>query len=365
MGQYRLLLMSTVFLLPLCATAVESAKAPEQNTSSEAVRRHHEHSADRVRQEDASGEESSSQAQATQTKEKKSVAGEMEDHHHHHEPVAGDKAGSQSPPEEEGKHRHPMMDREGKMPAAGEMEGHQHHMMGMGEHHMMKMGPGGQPMHMDMDVNGMVMNENKDVLPRDCPELAGDVEITVRAGVKYAQKFPGTVFGYDKHEWHVKPCSRITITFINEDKIRHQWMVHMLPKYIYPRGMFHIEVSGPGRRTGTFIVPSIDKTYFVHCDIAQHTEKGMKAQLVVGSGDQDFPSIPGITAPNFPDSYEKETSWSTIGFSFGAGIIGLALVIVGLGRVQRKAGAEETSQVRTATPVSEVKQKKGWLFGRK
>lgn len=90
---------------------------------------------------------------------------------------------------------------------------------------------------------------------------------------------------------------KVTVTFINEDNVRHQWMLHGLPRYLYPEGMFHIEVNGPGRKSGTFIVPSAKKTYLGHCDVAQHTEKGMKAQLKVGGGNGNLPSILGITSP--------------------------------------------------------------------
>ena len=91
--------------------------------------------------------------------------------------------------------------------------------------------------------------------------------------------------------------------FDNKDEIRHQWMIHGLPKYLYPKGMFHIEVNGLEKKTGTFIVPSSHFTYLVHCDISQHMEKGMKAQLKVGKGRGDLPSIPGISAPTFSGSF--------------------------------------------------------------
>jgi hypothetical protein len=80
-------------------------------------------------------------------------------------------------------------------------------------------------------------------------------------------------------------------------------MMHGLPKFLYDKGMFHLEVTGPGKVTGTLILPSEDKTYLVHCDIAQHMEKGMKGQLIVGNGSGTFPSIPGITDPAIPDNY--------------------------------------------------------------
>ncbi|MGX2039667.1 cupredoxin domain-containing protein [Methylocaldum sp. MU1018] len=155
---------------------------------------------------------------------------------------------------------------------------------------------------MDMD-GGMVMGQNKDKLPGGCDKISEDAEITVRAGHKYSKTFPGTMFAFDKQEWRVKPCTRLTVHFINEDNIRHQWMMHGLPKYLYEKGMFHLEVTGPGKISGTLILPKEDKTYLVHCDIAQHMEKGMKGQLVVGKGGGTFPSIPGLTDFAIPDNY--------------------------------------------------------------
>lgn len=155
---------------------------------------------------------------------------------------------------------------------------------------------------MDMD-GGMVMGQNKDKLPAGCDKIAEDVKIEVHAGRKYSKPFPGTIFGFDKHEWRVKPCTRLTVTFVNEDNVRHQWMMHGLPKFLYDKGMFHLEITGPAKVTGTLILPAEDKTYLVHCDIAQHMEKGMKGQLIVGNGSGTFPTIPGITDPAIPDNY--------------------------------------------------------------
>ena len=149
---------------------------------------------------------------------------------------------------------------------------------------------------MVMDATGMVMNANSETLPHDCQEISRDHEFTVVAGTEYANSFADTIFGFNQHEWKVEPCSRVTITFKNEDQVRHQWMVHGLPKYIYDQGMFHMEAAGGFNQVGTFIVPSDDRTYLAHCDIAQHMEKGMKGQLVVGKGSGDLWSIPGLTA---------------------------------------------------------------------
>ena len=94
---------------------------------------------------------------------------------------------------------------------------------------------------MSIQPSGTVMNENLDRLPRDCSEISGDHALTIHAGRKYANEVPGMIFGMSEHEIRVQPCSRIEITFVNEDSVRHQWMVHGLPKYLHPAGMFHLE----------------------------------------------------------------------------------------------------------------------------
>ncbi|MBK6959400.1 MAG: cupredoxin domain-containing protein [Nitrosomonas sp.] len=165
--------------------------------------------------------------------------------------------------------------------------------------------------HMDhdhiMDHEGtMIMGQNLDKLPSSCKSISEEVEITVRAGRKYSAKFPGTAFAFDQQQWHVKPCAKVTWHFINEDNIRHQFMMHGLPKYLYKYGMFHLEVTGPKTVSGTIIVPGSDETFLVHCDISHHMEKGMKAQLVVGKGGENIPSIPGVTPYNINDTYEAE-----------------------------------------------------------
>ncbi len=155
---------------------------------------------------------------------------------------------------------------------------------------------------MDMD-GGMIMGQNTDVLPGGCDEIEATEEITVHAGHKYAEKFPGRMYAFDIQEYHFKPCTKLTVHFINDDSIRHQWMMHGLPRYLYPKGMFHMELTGPGKISGTLIFPPNDKTYLVHCDISQHMEKGMKAQLKIGKGSGDLPSIPGVTANVIQDDY--------------------------------------------------------------
>lgn len=172
-----------------------------------------------------------------------------------------------------------------------EIEDHTKMLMDHGDGHLMEM------------TGGMVMGQNTDTLPGGCNEISETKEVTVHAGHKYAEKFPGRMYAFDMQEFNFKPCTKLTVHFINEDHVRHQWMMHGLPKYLYPKGMFHLEVSGPAKISGTLILPPGDKTYLIHCDIAQHMEKGMKAQLKVGDGDGDLPSIPGVTAPAVPDDY--------------------------------------------------------------
>ena len=129
-----------------------------------------------------------------------------------------------------------------------------------------------------------------------------------------------------EHELRVEPCSRLTVTFSNRDEIRHQWMVHGLPKYLYPGGMFHIEANGGETVTGTFIVPGDDRTYLLHCDMAQHMEKGMKGQLVVGRGSGDLWSVKGVSDAFDRDPYlPDDTAWWVSLLALSGLAIGLAL----------------------------------------
>lgn len=156
---------------------------------------------------------------------------------------------------------------------------------------------------MSVDTGGVVMNENRDTLPHDCKTISRDYKLTIHAGRKYAADVPGMIYGMDEHEIRVLPCARVEITFVNEDQVRHQWMVHGLPAYLYPAGMFHIEASGGRRKTGTFIVPGDDRTYLIHCDMAQHMEKGMRGQLVVGNGSGNLWGVAGISAAFYRHFY--------------------------------------------------------------
>jgi plastocyanin len=156
---------------------------------------------------------------------------------------------------------------------------------------------------MIMSDAGMVMNQNSDQLPMGCEAISRDYSFSIEASIDYASDTPGMIFGMSEHELAVDPCSRVTVTFTNRDEVRHQWMVHGLPRYLYPGGMFHIEANGGATMTGTLIVPPDDKTYLVHCDMSQHMEKGMKGQLVVGKGSGDLWSVKGVSGGFERDSY--------------------------------------------------------------
>jgi len=137
-----------------------------------------------------------------------------------------------------------------------------------------------------------VYNENFDRLPLGCTEIAGHHEIYVKAGVELTEKFPGTMFVYDQQSFeNIPPCALVTVTFENLDHIRHQFMVHGLPPETYPMNMFNIEVTGPGKETGSFIAPAEEGTLFVHCGVPEHEAKGMVAQLKIGNGDGDLPEV--------------------------------------------------------------------------
>ncbi len=166
---------------------------------------------------------------------------------------------------------------------------------------------------MQMDEKGMVMNANPHNLPKDCPQISETVDLTIHAGHKYATKFNGKMFAFDQQQWDVKPCAKINITFINDDQIRHQFMIHGLPGYLYPDGMLHLELYGEGELHASLIMPNQKKTYLVHCELAQHAEKGMKSQLKVGGGDGDLPSISAISMPIKADPYSLDLSVLKLG----------------------------------------------------
>ena len=143
------------------------------------------------------------------------------------------------------------------------------------------------------DRDGMVMNSNIDVLPKDCTEVSADLDIEVRVGRAYSRR--GLTFGYNKHEWVVPPCSRLTVTLINEDQVRHQWTVHGLPRYLYPQGMFHLEVNGKKQKTGTFNAAAAPTKPISHTVILRNTRSRVlkrKSSSAVGPCQASLGSVP-------------------------------------------------------------------------
>ena len=222
---------------------------------------------------------------------------------------------------------------------AQDYEDHDGMLMNHGDGHLMDM------------AGGMVMGQNADTLPGGCDRILETKEITVHAGHKYAEKFPGRMFAFDTQEFNFKPCTKLTVHFVNEDNIRHQWMMHGLPKYLYPKGMFHLEASGPSKISGTLILPPGDKTYLVHCDIAQHMEKGMKAQLKVGKGDGDLPSIPGVTAYIVADDYKATLPELAIKAEADAATAAKAVAIAPPVKPVVKAPAPDDSSITGVTVI--------------
>jgi plastocyanin len=185
---------------------------------------------------------------------------------------------------------------------------------------------------MSMNADGIVMNTNNHELPWGCESISEDYKFDVRAGRNYAKATPGMVFGLNQHEYDVAPCSRISVTFTNEDEVRHQWMVHGLPNYLYPTGMFHLEAMAGKSVSGTFIVPADHKTYLVHCDMAQHMEKGMKGQLKVGHGSGDLWNIPEISGTYRRAAYLPEFTFEIMAL---LGLVVFWSVLYVTGRIKK------------------------------
>lgn len=182
--------------------------------------------------------------------------------------------------------------------------------------------------HHNMTVapSGVVMNENRDTLPEGCVEISRKYEFTIRAGRQYADGKPGMIFGLSETEVRVEPCSLVEINFINEDAVRHQWMVHGLPKYLYPTGMFHIEAMGGQSQRGAFIVPPEDRNYLIHCDMSQHMEKGMRGQLVVGKGSGNLWAVAGVSDAFYRAPYLRSDTW-LIALVLAVAAFGVTLLI--------------------------------------
>jgi hypothetical protein len=63
---------------------------------------------------------------------------------------------------------------------------------------------------MIMDEKGMIMNANSDNLPKDCPKISGDVNITIHAGQKHALKFPAKCLPSTIRNGMLRPAPGLT-----------------------------------------------------------------------------------------------------------------------------------------------------------
>lgn len=178
-----------------------------------------------------------------------------------------------------------------------------------------------------------VVNENIDNLPPGCNEISTTREITVRGGSEFARNFTGVAYTFERHSWEVEPCARVTVTFVNTDEIRHQFMIHGT----WPNGFTLIEVDGPGRDTATWITPSDATSLMVHCGVNQHQQKGMKAQFLVDGGVGDVPNIPGVSGlpPEDRPAYASNESEQQRAAGLGPGA---ALVAVAAGLLLARRG---------------------------
>jgi len=135
-------------------------------------------------------------------------------------------------------------------------------------------------------------NENTDDLPPGCDGIAGeDTEevAAVSGGVGYP------IFEYQPTVIETEPCTRLTVTFSSETRIRHQFVVRNLPEETYPGGYFGIEADGGAEETATFVTPSEELTLPFESTVGSQAKSGLRGQIVVGEGNGDVEGVPGLT----------------------------------------------------------------------
>ena len=139
--------------------------------------------------------------------------------------------------------------------------------------------------------NGSVVNANADSLPAGCEAVRGERRLTIDAGREYAAD--GDAFGYDLDTVTAPACTRLVVTLVNHDDVRHQWVVDGLPTDTYPGGYVAIEAADRGSVTAAFVTPSQPRTYEGLSTLPQHEQHGMRLPLVVTG---DGPSETATTA---------------------------------------------------------------------
>ena len=189
--------------------------------------------------------------------------------------------------------------------------------------------PGAGDMRMTTTENGSVTNGDPGQLPPGCEAVNGTKHVTVRAGTAYAA--PGEAFAFDTDRVRAPPCTRLVVTLVNEDAVRHQFMVHGLPGSVYPMGMFAIEVDGHGRVTGSFVTPAEPYRLHTHCSLPQHQQKGMLMEVVVGDGSAGVVGGTGhghasLQHTHSAGGHSPSSGVGSPGFGPVAAVVGLAAV---------------------------------------
>ena len=131
--------------------------------------------------------------------------------------------------------------------------------------------------------NGSTVNANGSVLPPGCEAVRGERRLTVDAGREYATD--GDAFGYDLDSVTAPACTRLVVTLVNHDDVRHQWVVDGLPTDTYPGGYVAIEVADRGSVTAALVTPAEPGTYEGLSTLPQHEQNGMRLPLVVTGDD--------------------------------------------------------------------------------
>lgn len=118
--------------------------------------------------------------------------------------------------------------------------------------------------------------EDHRTVAHQCEKPRGLQKLTVRGGIKYARE--GEVYAFEPRSIHVKPCEEVQVTLINEDHVRHAFMLPGL------NPMFIIELTGPSQHTASFVAPDEDITLEFHCHVETHEKMGMHGEVIVGKG---------------------------------------------------------------------------------
>jgi hypothetical protein len=202
-----------------------------------------------------------------------------------------------------------------------------------GDHHEVEaVETSGGMMDVQLVANGTVVNGSPTEPPGECTSVREERAITVHAGNAFAE--PGQVFSYQRTNRTLPACTRVEVTVVNHDSVRHQWMVHGLPTDAYPMGMFNVEVQGDSRVTATFVTPTSGR-YAFHCSLPQHEQKGMHGALVIvgtdDTNDTDAAAAAQVgTQDGATGARERQGASPTAGSGPGFGAV-TALTGLGVG----------------------------------